>query len=74
MDYIIFIAIVVVAVLAILFWPKREKAHWIMKMILILRRSGIAQNSMELKAQKEIYQETGTKANKPSKEDLKQKE
>lgn len=74
MDYIIFIAIVVVAVLAILFWPKKKKGtpdheddFATKKKQNITKQPGI-KGSKKKSIKKPVQ-----KANKPSKEELKQK-
>lgn len=75
MDYIIFIAIVVVAVLAILFWPKKKKGTQDHEDDFDTKKK--KQNSTKQHgikgSKKKSIKKPAQKANKPSKEDLKQK-
>lgn len=74
MDYIIFIAIVVVAVLAILFWPKKRKGTPDHEDDFDTKKKRNSTKQHEIKgSKKKSIKKPAQKANKPSKEDLKQK-
>lgn len=74
MDYIIFIAIVVVAVLAILFWPKKKKGTQDHEDDLDTKKKQNSTKQHGIKgSKKKSIKKPAQKANKPSKEDLKQK-
>lgn len=74
MDYIIFIAIVVVAVLAILFWPKKKKATPDHEDDFDTKKKQNSTKQHGIKgSKKKSIKKPAQKANKPSKEDLKQK-
>lgn len=74
MDYIIFIAIVVVAVLAILFWPKKKKGTPDHEDDFDTKKKQNSTKQHGIKgSKKKSIKKPAQKANKPSKEDLKQK-
>lgn len=74
MDYIIFIAIVVVAVLAILFWPKKRKGTPDHEDDFDTKKKQNSTKQHGIKgSKKKSIKKPAQKANKPSKEDLKQK-
>lgn len=74
MDYIIFIAIVVVAVLAILFWPKKRKGTPDHEDDFDTKKKQNSTKQHGIKgSKKKSIKKPVQKANKPSKEDLKQK-
>lgn len=74
MDYIIFIAIVVVAVLAILFWPKKKKGTQDHEDDFDTKKKQNSTKQHGIKgSKKKSIKKPAQKANKPSKEDLKQK-
>lgn len=74
MDYIIFIAIVVVAVLAILFWPKKKKGTSDHEDDFDTKKKQNNTKPHGIKdSKKKSIKKPAQKANKPSKEDLKQK-
>lgn len=74
MDYIIFIAIVVVAVLAILFWPKKRKGTPDHEDDFDTKKKRNSTKQHGIKgSKKKSIKKPAQKANKPSKEDLKQK-
>lgn len=74
MDYIIFIAIVVVAVLAILFWPKKKKGTSNHEDDSAIEKKQNNAKQLGIKgSKKKPIKKPAQKANKPSKEDLKQK-
>lgn len=74
MDYIIFIAIVVVAVLAILFWPKKKKGTQDHEDDFDTKKKQNSTKQYGIKgSKKKSIKKPAQKANKPSKEDLKQK-
>jgi hypothetical protein len=73
MDYIIFIAIVVVAVLAILFWPKKKKGTQDHEDDFDTKKKQNSTKQHGIKGSKKSIKKPAQKANKPSKEDLKQK-
>lgn len=74
MDYIIFIAIVVVAVLAILFWPKKKKGTSDHEDDFDTKKKQNNTKPHGIKdSKKKSIKKPAQKANKTSKEDLKQK-
>lgn len=74
MDYIIFVAIVVVAVLAILFWPKKKKGTPDYEDDFDTKKKQNSTKQHGIKgSKKKSIKKPAQKANKPSKEDLKQK-
>lgn len=74
MDYIIFIAIVVVAVLAILFWPKKKKGTQDHEDDFDTKKKQKSTKQHGIKgSKKKSIKKPAQKANKTSKEDLKQK-
>lgn len=74
MDYIIFIAIVVVAVLAILFWPKKKKGASEHEADSATKKKQNNAKQLGIKgSKKKPIKKPVQKANKPSKEELKQK-
>lgn len=74
MDYIIFIAIVVVAVLAILFWPKKKKGTPDHEDDFDTKKKQNSTKQHGIKgSKKKSIKKPAQKANKPSKEVLKQK-
>lgn len=74
MDYIIFIAIVVVAVLAILFWPRKKKGTPDHEDDFDTKKKQNSTKQHGIKgSKKKSIKKPAQKANKPSKEDLKQK-
>lgn len=74
MDYIIFIAIVVVAVLAILLWPKKKKGTPDHEDDFATKKKQNNTKQPGIKgSKKKSIKKPAQKANKPSKEDLKQK-
>ena len=74
MDYIIFIAIVVVAVLAILFWPKKKKGTQDHEDDFDTKKKQNSTKQPGIKgSKKKSIKKPVQKANKPSKEELKQK-
>lgn len=74
MDYIIFIAIVVVVVLAILFWPKKKKGTQDHEDDFDTKKKQNSTKQHGIKgSKKKSIKKPAQKANKPSKEDLKQK-
>lgn len=74
MDYIIFIAIVVVAVLAILLWPKKKKGTPDHEDDFATKKKQNNTKQPGIKgSKKKSIKKPVQKANKPSKEDLKQK-
>ena len=74
MDYIIFIAIVVVAVLAILLWPKKKKGTPDHEDDFDTKKKQNSTKQHGIKgSKKKSIKKPAQKANKPSKEDLKQK-
>jgi hypothetical protein len=74
MDYIIFIAIVVVAVLAILFWPKKKKGTQDHEDDFDTKKKQNSTKQHGIKgSKKKSIKKPAQKANKTSKEDLKQK-
>lgn len=74
MHYIIFIAIVVVAVLAILFWPKKKKGTPDHEDDFDTKKKQNSTKQHGIKgSKKKSIKKPAQKANKPSKEDLKQK-
>ena len=74
MDYIIFIAIVVVAVLAILFWPKKKKGTQDHEDDFDTKKKQNNTKQPGIKgSKKKSIKKPVQKANKPSKAELKQK-
>lgn len=74
MDYIIFIAIVVVAVLAILLWPKKKKGTPDHEDDFATKKKQNNTKQPGIKgSKKKSIKKPVQKANKPSKEELKQK-
>lgn len=74
MDYIIFIAIVVVVVLAILFWPKKKKGTQDHEDDFDTKKKQNNTKPHGIKdSKKKSIKKPAQKANKTSKEDLKQK-
>lgn len=74
MDYIIFIAIVVVAVLAILFWPKKKKGTQDHEDDFDTKKKQNSTKQHGIKgSKKKSIKKPAQKANKPSNAELKQK-